>query len=277
MKKRLVGMISAMLIGTMVFAGCGAKGNDASKISVIGSTTIAPPMEELAAMYTEKNPDFKIEVQGVGSSAGIKAASDGTAEIGMSSRELKEEEKSLGLVESTIAYDGIAVVTHPSNPVADLTKEQIKGIFEGKITNWKEVGGNDANIILVAREAGSGTRDAFEEILKLQEERDGKKISTITASALISEGNGSVKATIASKAAAVGFVSIGYLDDTVKAVKVDGIAATEEAVKDNTYTISRPLLVVTKPDANESTKAFVDYIMSDEGQKIMGEKYVSIK
>ncbi|MHC1748840.1 MAG: phosphate ABC transporter substrate-binding protein [Cellulosilyticaceae bacterium] len=277
MKKRLAGIIGAMLIGTMVFAGCGTKGSDSSKISVVGSTTIAPPMEELAAVYSGKNPSLKIEVQGVGSSAGIKAASDGTAQIGMSSRVLKDEEKSLGLVETTIAYDGIAVVTHPSNPVKDLSKDQIKDIFQGKIKNWKEVGGNDQDIILVARESGSGTRDAFEEILKLQEEKNGKKVTTIASTALISEGNGSVKATIASKEAAVGFVSIGYLDETVKAVKVDGIEATEDAVKDSTYMISRPLLVLTKPDASKDVQEFVKYIVGDEGQKIMSEKYVSIK
>lgn len=277
MKKRLAGIIGAMLIGTMVFAGCGTKGSDSSKISVVGSTTIAPPMEELAAVYSGKNPSLKIEVQGVGSSAGIKAASDGTAQIGMSSRVLKDEEKSLGLVETTIAYDGIAVVTHPSNPVKDLSKDQIRDIFQGKIKNWKEVGGNDQGIILVAREAGSGTRDAFEEILKLQEEKNGKKVTTIASTALISEGNGSVKATIASKEAAVGFVSIGYLDETVKAVKVDGIEATEDAVKDSTYMISRPLLVLTKSDSSKDVQEFVKYIVGDEGQKIMSEKYVSIK
>lgn len=290
MKKRLLTCFAALTLGTMLFAGCSAntasedKVNEASKalgterkgvkISIVGSTTIAEPMEKLVEAYKATGTPDNIEVQGNGSSAGIKAAIDGTADIGMASRELSEEEKSSGLVETVIAYDGIAVVVNPSNGVTNLTKEQVKDIFEGKITNWSEVGGVDQSIIVVTREAGSGTRGAFEEILKLLDEN---KASTIVETALVSEGTGAVMATVATKEAAIGFVSEGYLDDTVKAVAIDGVECTVDNVKAGSYTISRPLILVAQPSINEEAQEVIDFIIGDEGQEIMSEKYISIK
>jgi phosphate transport system substrate-binding protein len=301
MKKRLFSCIAALALGTMVFAGCASQGGttepaptetaapaetpaetpaaedtkkDGVKISIVGSTTVAEPMEQLVAKYKELGSADNLEVQGVGSSAGIKAAIDGTADIGMSSRELKEEEKAEGLVETVIAYDGIAVVLHPSNGVEDLTKAQIKDIFEGTITNWSEVGGADQDIVVVTREAGSGTRGAFEEILKLLDENNG---STIVETAVVAEGTGAVMASVASKEASIGFVSEGFLDETVKPVKVDGVECTVENVKASTYSISRPLLLVTKPDVKAEAQAAIDFIIGDEGQAIMAEKYIPVK
>lgn len=296
MKKRLFSCIAALALGTVMFAGCssntvapeasktpeqtaGAEAaketkKDGVKISIVGSTTIAEPMEKLVAAYKETGNSDNIEVQGNGSSAGIKAAVEGTADIGMSSRELSEEEKAQGLVETVIAYDGIAVVVNPTNGVADLTKAQIKDIFEGKITNWSEVGGSDQAIIVVTREAGSGTRGAFEEILKLLDE---SKASTIVDTALVSEGTGAVMATVASKEAAIGFVSLGYIDESVKALSVEGVMPTVETVKANEYLISRPLLLVSKPEASEQTQAVIDFIVGDAGQEIISEKYISVK
>ena len=292
MKKKLLAAVSALLVGTMIFTGCSASAKsdnsgaadttpktEASskvKIQAIGSTTVAVPMEELVKKYKETNQDAVIEVQGVGSSAGIKAAIDKTADIGMASRELKTEEKEAGIVETAIAFDGIAVVVNPANGVANLTKEQIKGIFEGTITNWSEVGGADQDIIVVTREDGSGTRGAFEEILGLQEKINDKTVSTITQGALVAEGTGTIKATVASKEAAIGYVSLGFIDDTVNAVSVDDVVPTSEAVLAGDYTISRPLLILTQPDTAEYVTEFVNFILGAEGQEVVAENYIPV-
>ena len=301
MKKRLISCIAALALGTMVFAGCASNSapapaaetpaagaeapkaeeakpaetsKDGVKISIVGSTTVAEPMEKLAEKYKELGGIHNLEIQGVGSSAGVQAAIDGTADIGMSSRELKAEEQATGIVETVIAYDGIAAVVHPSNGVADLTKAQIKDIFEGTITNWKEVGGADQEIVVVTREAGSGTRGAFEEMLKLIDEN---KASTIVETAVVAEGTGAVMASVASKEASIGFVSEGYLNDTVKPLKVDGVECTVDNVKAGSYTISRPLILITQPDVKAEAQTVIDFILGDEGQKIMAEKYIPVK
>ncbi len=271
----MVGM-SMILLGSTLLTGCGDKTATSQKITAVGSTTVTVPMEVLADKYTAINPDVVIEVQGVGSSAGIKAANEKTASIGMASRAVKESEKAYGLTETVIAYDGIAIVLHPSNGVADLTKEQVKGIYEGTITNWSEVGGKDQEIVVVTREDGSGTRAAFEEIIGLQMDKDGKTISSIVPTALVGEGNGTIKATVASKEAAVGFVSLGYIDETVKAVSIDGVVASVENIKNDTYTVSRPLLIVTQKDVEENVNDFIDFILSSEGQAIVSENYITV-
>ncbi len=266
MKKKLTALMGMMIAGTMVLTGCG--GSATQKVAATGSTTVTPIMEKVAEAYKEVDENITIEVQGVGSSAGVKAAIDETADIGMASRELKESEQAEGLNEIVIAKDGIAVAVHPNNGVEDLTKDQIKGIFEKTITNWSEVGGEDKDIIVVAREDGSGTRDAFQEILDLE----------IATDVLIAEGNGAVKANIASKEDAIGFVSVGYLDDTVKPLKVEGAEATVENIKAGTYSVQRPLLLVTQPEVNDMTQGVLDFILSDAGQEIVEEEgYISVK
>ena len=273
MKKKLLVCITGLMIGTMALTGCGSSSAKGNKISIVGSTTVAEPMEQLASKYKETVTDANIEVQGNGSSAGIKAVAEGTADIGMSSRELSEEEKGLGLTETVIAHDGIAVVVNTTNEVADLTKEQIKDSYEGKITNWSEVGGKDADIIVVTREAGSGTRGAFEELLGLL---TSDKASTIIDTALVGEGTGSIMATVASKENAIGYISLGYMDETVKPVTVEGVKPSSEAVLAGEYTISRPLLLLTSDKTSAEAKAFLDYIVGTEGQSIMAEKYIPI-
>ena len=230
-------------------------------------------MEQLAEKYKETVPDANIEVQGNGSSAGIKAVADGTADMGMSSRELSEEEKGLGLTETVIAHDAIAVVVNTTNEVTNLTKEQIKDIYEGKITNWSQVGGKDENIIVVTREAGSGTRGAFEELLGLL---TTDKASTIIDRALVSEGTGSIMATVASKENAIGYISLGYRNETVKLVEVDGVMPSAETVLANEYMISRPLLLLTSNNTSDEAKALLDYIVGAEGQSVIAEKYIPI-
>lgn len=288
MKKKLLASVSVLLLGTMMLTGCGSSAGAAegdkgttqttgsAKIQAVGSTTVAVPMDELVLKYKEKNPEVVIEVQGVGSSAGVKAAHEKTADIGMVSREIKESEKEYGLTETVIAYDGIAIVLNPANGVEDLTAEQVKGIFEGTITNWSEVGGADENIIVVTREDGSGTRSAFEEILGLQKEIGDKKVSSITQSALVAEGNGTIKATVASKAGAVGYVSLGFIDETVKAISVDGVIPTPESVKASEYSVSRPLLILTQPDAPAHVEEYVAFILGAEGQEVVSEKYIPV-
>ena len=246
-----------------------------SKISVVGSTSVTPLMQELAEGYKSVEPNVSIEVQGVGSSAGIKAATEGTADLGMSSRELKEAEKP-GLTETTIALDGIAIVVHPNNPVSDLTQDQIAKIFKGEITNWSEVGGADKPIIVVSREDGSGTRGAFEEMMKLTQEKDGKSVSLLVADAIIANSNGAVKSNVAAKENAIGYLSMGSVDTTVKASKVDGVDGVEAQVVAGNYPISRPFIIMTKGEAKDDVKKFIDYIMSKDGQKIVGESYISV-
>ncbi len=278
MKKRRLARAMVIIVGTMMLTGCGSQEeknlNEGEKVSIVGSTTLAEPMEKLAVKYKELGNGENLEVQGNGSSAGIKATIEGTADIGMSSRELKEEEKASGIQETVIAYDGIAIILHPSNTVTDLTKDQVKDIFEGKITNWKEVGGNDKELVVVTREAGSGTRAAFEEILKLMDEN---KASTITEVALVGDGTGTIMKTVATKEASIGYVSEGYLDDTVRAVKIEGIPCTVENVKSGQYPISRPLILVSQPSIKPEAQAVIDFILSNDGQAIIGEKYIPVK
>lgn len=245
-------------------------------VAVVGSTTVQPLAESVAKLFNETQPDVEIEIQGVGSGAGIKATIDGTANIGMASRELKDTEKP-GITEHVVAYDGIAVIVNPKNTVAGLTTEQVKKIFEGEITNWKEVGGNDAEIIVVSREAGSGTRGAFEEIAKLTKKDGDKDVSSVKADALIAEGNGAIKASLASKENAISYLSEGYLDESVKALKIDDVECTVANIKAGTYKISRPLLLITKGDATAEAQAFIDCFLSEAGQKVVEEgNYIKV-
>lgn len=295
MKNKFFKILGIATLGIVMLTGCGSAASNGAgtadnntqvsdtqkgstgKVVAVGSTTVAVPMEGLAEKYKEVTPEVVVEVQGVGSSAGVKAVADGTADIGMVSRELKENEQNDDLVITTMAYDGIAIVVNPANGVTDLTAAQVKDIFEGTVTNWSQVGGKDQPVIVVSREDGSGTRSAFEELLKLEKELEGKKVSSMSQGALIAEGNGTMKATVSSKEGAIGFVSLGFIDDTVKAVSIDGVQPTVESVKDGSYSISRPLLLVTHKDAKSQVTTFVDFILSDAGQEIVSEKYIPVK
>ncbi|ABO50623.1 phosphate ABC transporter substrate-binding protein, PhoT family [Desulforamulus reducens MI-1] len=279
--KKLMLVLTLILAATVVFAGCGKK-EEAPKaegekgaglsgsITIAGSTSVQPLSEELAKAFMTKNSGVTVNVQGGGSSAGVKAANEGAAQIGASSRDLKESEKGMGLTETKIALDGIAVVVNPKNQVADLTMEQVAKIFSGEIKNWKEVGGKDAAINVVTREEGSGTRGAFEEIVLGEAKMDSKAITQ--------PSTGSVKTTVAGDENAIGYISLGSLNEEVKGVKVDGVKPTVDNVKAGAFKISRPFLYLTKGEMNEVTKAYVDFVMSEEGQKIVGEShFISIK
>ena len=232
-------------------------------ISMVGSTSMEKFANALSESFMEKYPNVTVTAEFVGSGAGIEAVSNGTADIGNSSRNLKDEEKADGVAENIVAIDGIAVVVDAANTVEDLTKQQLSDIDEGKITNWKDAGGNDAPIVVIGRESGSGTRSAFEELLKLE---DMCKYSNEL------DSTGAVMAKVASTPGAIGYVSLDVLDDTVKAVKLEGAEPTEENIKAGSYFLSRPFVMATKGDIseqNELVKALFDYIYSDEGAEIV--------
>lgn len=237
--------------------------NDSNPISISGSTSVGPLAEKLAAKYQEHD-HTKIEINQIGSSAGITNAMSGVSEIGMSSRDLKDEEKGK-LKEVVIAYDGIVVVTHPSNKVKELTLEQVKQIFTGEVTNWSQLGGDDMEIVVVSREDGSGSRDAFQEIV-------GYSSGELIRNSIIASGNGNIKTTVANNKHAVGFISFEYIDDAISTIDIDGVAATAENVLEQKYKLSRPFLFVYK-DGNLTANGqkFIDFILSDEGQKIAAE------
>ncbi len=251
-------------------ASAAAGGN----ISVVGSTSVTPLMEELTKAYQEKS-GVTAEIQGVGSSAGIKAATDGTAQIGMSSRELKAEEKE-GLTETVIARDGIAVIVNPANSVANLTKEQVAGIFKGEITNWSEVGGEDKQIVVISREDGSGTRSAFEEIVELTKKVGDKDVSALAVDAIIADSNGAVESNVSTKENAIGYMSLGSVKPDVKAISIDGVTPSADTVKDGTYGIARPFILMTKGEGDAQANALIDFILSDEGQAIVSEDYITV-
>lgn len=243
-----------------------AKSADADlsgSISMVGSTSMEKFANALSEAFMEKYPKVTVTAEFVGSGAGIEAVSNGTADIGNSSRNLKDEEKAKGVAENNVAIDGIAVVVDPANTVEDLTKDQLTSIYDGTVTNWKDVGGNDAPIVVVGREAGSGTRGAFEELLKLE---DACKYSNEL------DSTGAVMAKVASTPGSIGYVSLDVLDDTVKALKLDGAEPTEENIKAGKYFLSRPFVMATKGEISEQSdlvKALFDFIYSDEGSELV--------
>lgn len=220
------------------------------KVTLGGSTSVEKVIGALSESFMQEYPDVDVTYDPTGSGAGITGASEGTLDIGLSSRALKEDET--GLTATTFALDGIAIIVHPDNPVADLSVEQIQGLANGTVTNWTEAGGTDAPVALIGREAGSGTRDGFESIVDVKDAC--KYTSELTST-------GAVIAAVASNPNAIGYASLSAVDETVKAVTVDGVAASEQTVQDGTYKIQRPFVMVTKDGAalSEAAQAFLDY------------------
>ena len=234
-------------------------------ISMVGSTSMEKLANAVAEAFMEKYPDVTVTAEFVGSGAGIEAVTNGTADIGNSSRSLKDEEKAAGVVENVVAIDGIAVCVDPANEVADLTKEQLTNIYNGTVTNWKEVGGADEPIIVIGREAGSGTRGAFEELVDLV---DGCKYANEL------DSTGAVIAKVASTPGAIGYASLDALDDSVKALSLEGVEATAENIKAGNYFLSRPFVMATKgeiSEQNDLVQAWFDFVLGDEGQQVASE------
>jgi phosphate transport system substrate-binding protein len=233
-------------------------GSDAGMI-VAGSTSVQPFAEILAEEYMILHPDCSIDIQGGGSSAGIMSAQSGTADIGMSSRSLKESEMSLWSVE--IARDGLAVIVHSSNPIHNLTLSQIRDIYTAAITDWSQLGGRNSKIHVITREEGSGTRGAFEDLVM-----DDMRISP---KSIVQDSNGAVRQLVADDANAIGFISLGLVDDTVQALQLEGVAATTENVINGSYGLSRPFIFMTLNQPSGETKEFIDFTLSAEGQKLL--------
>ncbi|CZF79314.1 Phosphate-binding protein PstS 1 precursor [Grimontia celer] len=248
-------------------------------ITVSGSTSVTEVMEVLAETYQSQNDKTFIEVQGTGSSAGVKAAKNGTSMFGMASRELKDSEKEPALKETVIARDGIAVVVNNANTLDDLTIEDIAKIYRGEVQNWSQVGGENKPIVVVTRDTASGTRGAFEDIMGLKRKVNGMKVSAISQRAQVGNGNGVIKTIVANNPFAIGYISLGSIDESLKAVKVNGVAPTSEAVAAGDYKVARPFLVLSK-DGKPSPAAdeFLKWVVSSEGQKIVSNQgYVPVK
>jgi phosphate transport system substrate-binding protein len=228
-------------------------------VTITGSTSVTPFAEHLAELYQKQHPDQVINIQGLGSSAGIRAAIDKVAEIGMSSRTLKPDEADQ-LDELVIARDALALIVHPSNPISNLSSEQIRGIFGGTIRSWAEVGGVAQPIVLVSREAGSGTFGAFEELVM--------KGEPIVSSAMRQGSNGAIRQIVGEDPNAIGYISLGIVDQTVKALSIDGVQAATPNVESHEYRLVRPFLFVWRKDHTLSPVAsgYVDYVMSPAGQ-----------
>ncbi|SET65377.1 phosphate ABC transporter substrate-binding protein, PhoT family [Lacrimispora sphenoides] len=232
-------------------------------ISMVGSTSMEKFATALSEVFMEKYPSVTVQAEFVGSGAGIEAVTNGSADIGNSSRNLKDEEKAKGVAENIVAIDGIAVVSDPANTVDNLTKDQLINIYNGTTTNWKELGGADQPIVVIGREAGSGTRTAFEELLKLE---DACKYSNEL------DSTGAVMAKAASTPGSIGYVSLDVLDDSVKTMKLESIDPTPENIKAGSYFLSRPFVMATKGEISEQSdlvKALFDYIYSDEGKDLV--------
>ncbi len=232
-------------------------------ISMVGSTSMEKFATALSEVFMEKYPSVTVQAEFVGSGAGIEAVTNGSADIGNSSRNLKDEEKAKGVAENIVAIDGIAVVSDPANTVDNLTKDQLINIYNGTTTNWKELGGADQPIVVIGREAGSGTRTAFEELLKLE---DACKYSNEL------DSTGAVMAKAASTPGSIGYVSLDVLDDTVKTLKLESIEPTPENIKAGSYFLSRPFVMATKGEISEQSdlvKALFDYIYSNEGKDLV--------
>ncbi|MGD0229580.1 MAG: phosphate ABC transporter substrate-binding protein [Syntrophorhabdales bacterium] len=230
-----------------------------SEVTIAGSTSVMPFSEKLAQQFQIEWPRIAVDVQGGGSSAGIQACMNRTVDIGMSSRELKGDE--LVLKEIVICRDGIALVVHPKNPIKDITLEQVRAIYSGKLRNWRQLGWIDRNIDTVTREEGSGTRGAFEELVM------GK--TAINDSTMVQDSNGSVKEVVATDPYAIGYLSLGVVDAKVKALSVSGVAPTAGNIEAGTYGIVRPFLYLTMGEPSDAAHAFIAYVLSKDGQQML--------
>ncbi|HAF61832.1 MAG TPA: phosphate-binding protein [Anaerolineaceae bacterium] len=310
MSRKIFGLLSIMLVSALLLGACSTPAAEeptpaaeeeaaptmeeaapveeeapveealSGQLQLAGSTTVQPLAEVLAESFMDANPDVVVEIQGGGSSVGVTSAGEGTVDIGNASRGIKDSEFETfpNLTVYTIAFDGIAIVTNPELDIPTLSLEQVRGIFSGEITNFSEVGGPDAEIVIVSREEGSGTRAAFEELVMAYKDENGETVEVpISENALLQQSNGQVSTIVSTTPNTVGYLSFGYLSDAVKGVAIDGVEPAVENVKNGTYSIFRPLNMLTNGEAQGLAKAFIDYILSDAGQEIVAEDYITVK
>jgi phosphate transport system substrate-binding protein len=281
----LVLLLVSLLVVSAILAGCSTPATIATTatstlipslsgtITESGSTTVQPLAEKLAAAFMKINPGVKVVIQGGGTAVGIKAANDGTVDIGAASRELTKDDPAL--VKAIICKDGIGIIVNPANKVSDLTKAQIIDIFSGKITNWNQVGGDNKDIHVAAREEGSGTRTAFQDLV-MGKDASGNPVS-ILKSAILQNSSGAILQVVKSDAQSISFDSFGYLDPSVKALSIGGAAASVDNARNGTYPIVRPLYFLTKTQPAGIIKAFLDYCNGTDAQKIVSsEGYIQV-
>jgi phosphate transport system substrate-binding protein len=260
LKKRFV-FLSCLFL--LFYWGCSSKESHRKRfVTLAGSTSVQPFAEKLAEIYLDLHPGVHINVQGGGSTAGIKACREGACEIGTSSRELHKEEALVRKI--VIAWDGIAIIVHPKNPVNTISSEQLQGIFSGKTRSWSEVGGEKKPIFFVTREEGSGTRDAFEQLVM-------KKVE-ISNEALVEDSNGSVREIIAHNTQAIGYISFGIVNKQVKVLAVNGVMPTLKSIKERRYQLTRPFLFVVKDPLTQLAGQFIDFVLSRDGQRILEQE-----
>ena len=276
--KKLISLALTAAMALSILTACGSKNdtadntnNDANSgtettisgtVSTDGSTSMEKVINSLGESFMAQNKDVKFTYNPTGSGSGIQAVSEGRCDIGLSSRALKDDEKASGLVETTLALDGIAIVVNPENPVSDLDVDTIAKIYTGEITNWKDVGGDDAEIVLIGREAGSGTRDGFESITDTKDACAYRQELTST---------GDVINTVSTNPNAIGYASLSVVGDSVKALTVGGVEATEDTVRDGSYVVQRPFVLVTKEgtELSAAAQAFFDYALSADAADII--------
>ena len=258
--KKIASLTLAAVLALSVMAGCSQEAS--GTVTTDGSTSMEQVIGALGEAFEAQNSGITFTYNPTGSSGGIKAVQEGRCDIGLSSRNLKEEETTQGLTGTVLAYDGIAVIVHPDNPVAELDVDTIAKIYTGEITNWKDVGGNDAEIVLIGREAGSGTRDGFESITGTEDACQYRQELTST---------GNVITAVSQNPDAIGYASLASVEDTVRAVSVGGVEPTEATVKDGSYVIQRPFVLVTKTDAklSDAAQKFFDFATSPDAAELI--------
>ena len=280
--KKIMAFALTAVMALALLAGCGNQTNNdnannggdsadnggaaavSGTVSTDGSTSMEKVIGALSESYMAANKDVTVNYNHTGSGAGITAVQEGTCDIGLSSRALKDEEKAAGLQETVLAYDGIAIIVHPDNPVSDLTLEQIAQLYTGEITNWKDVGGNDAQVVLIGREAASGTRDGFESITGTKDKCQYRQELTST---------GDVITTVSQNPDAIGYASLASIKDSVKALNVDGVTPSEASVKDGSYKVQRPFVLVTVEGKalSSAAQSFFDYATSADAADIIAK------
>ena len=280
--KKIMAFALTAVMALALLAGCGNQTNNdnannggdsadnggaaavSGTVSTDGSTSMEKVIGALSESYMAANKNVTVNYNPTGSGAGITAVQEGTCDIGLSSRALKDEEKAAGLQETVLAYDGIAIIVHPGNPVSDLTLEQIAQLYTGEITNWKDVGGNDAQVVLIGREAASGTHDGFESITGTKDKCQYRQELTST---------GDVITTVSQNPDAIGYASLASIKDSVKALNVDGVTPSEASVKDGSYKVQRPFVLVTVEGKalSSAAQSFFDYATSADAADIIAK------